>query len=135
DVYVRENIPAQSMEDLLDFNIYYAQLGDDQLGDFPLGDALSYYSDLFDCFQLGVATLGDTQLAECSYNQKVANYIDYQKDIFFNIGNNYKSTFLIGGGYPGEFADVDSTRREELRQLVLRIKPVQSIGYMLINYI
>lgn len=65
----------------------------------------------------------------------IANNLDEDLDSSFNIGSNLKSTFFIGGAYLGDYADVDESRKLEFRQLVLRIKPVQTIGYLFINYV
>lgn len=135
DVYVHENIPEQSIYQVLSSTDQIIQLGDAQMGDAQLANPFTFYDHLYECIQLGDVQMGDAQLNQCFYNQKVVNHIDYQKDIFFNIGDNYRSTFFIGGGYLGEFADVESSRREEFRQLILRIKPVQTVGFLLIDYV
>lgn len=84
-----------------------------QLGDFQLGD-----------FQLG------TQFFEL-----VVNHIDPDFDNNFNIGLNLRSTFFIGGNPIGTYADVDLERKDEFRQLILKIKPVQTVAYLFINYV
>jgi uncharacterized protein YmfQ (DUF2313 family) len=65
----------------------------------------------------------------------IANYIDETLDFSFNVGANLRSTFFIGGNPIGSFADVDVNRKEEFRQLVLRIKPVQTVAFLFINYV
>lgn len=65
----------------------------------------------------------------------VVNNLDEDLDSSFNIGTNLKSTFFIGGPYVGDYANVDANRKLEFRQLILRIKPVQTIAYLFINYI
>jgi len=68
------------------------------------------------------------------YN-RVINYIDESQDATFNIGDNLRSTFFVGGAPIGTFANVDINRKDEFRQLILRIKPVQTVGILFINYI
>jgi hypothetical protein len=68
------------------------------------------------------------------YDDCVANYIDYTKDEFFDTGDNLRNTFIISSAYPEFFADVEEIRREEFRQLILKIKPVQTVGFLFINY-
>lgn len=70
-----------------------------------------------------------------AYDNIIANHIDEDRDRLFNIGSNLRSTFFIGGGYLGTFANVDANRKDEFRQLILRLKPVQEIGFLLINYV
>lgn len=69
------------------------------------------------------------------YTKFVANHIEEARDWYFNIGTNLRSTFFIGGSYEGDFANVDINRKDEFRQLILTIKPVQTVGFLLINYI
>lgn len=68
------------------------------------------------------------------YNNLIANHIDEDEDLGFEIGDNLRSTFFIGGDPIGSFAVVDEARKKEFRQLVLRIKPVQSIAFLFIHY-
>lgn len=77
---------------------------------------------------------GDVQHGTTEGN-KVANKINQSEDNYFNIGLNYRSTFFIGGPYPGEFASVTASREEEFRQLIFKLKPTQTVGFLLINYI
>lgn len=64
----------------------------------------------------------------------IANHIDEASDWLFNIGDNLRSTFFIGGPSLGAFASVNEDRKNEFRQLILKIKPVQTVGYLFINY-
>lgn len=135
DVYVHENIPEQSPLSILQPLIGVGQLGDGQLGDFQLGDVYTYYSQFYTCAQLGNFQLGDFQLSECIWNQKVVNDINEAIDATFNIGNNYRSVFYICGATLGEFANVDENRKDEFRQLILKLKPVQTVAFLFINYV
>lgn len=56
--------------------------------------------------------------------------IDNQHPLF---GNNNR-TFFIGAQTVGQFVSLPATREQEFRELVLTIKPVNSIAYSLINY-
>ena len=64
----------------------------------------------------------------------VANHLDENLDASFVIGSNLRSTFFIGGPTAGSFANVLTSRKEELRHLILQLKPVQTVAYLLINY-
>lgn len=77
---------------------------------------------------------GSTEFGSVFYNC-IANSIYENEDAFFDVGENLRATFYIGGDPLGTFADVDEDRKLEFRQLILRLKPVQSIGFLFINYI
>lgn len=70
---------------------------------------------------------------------RIVNYIDDDRDSLFDVGTNFRSTFFIGGpldlGGLITTADVDVNRKPEFRQTILRIKPVQMVGFLIINYV
>jgi hypothetical protein len=134
DVYVYENLNLLTIEDVLSINNNYGQLGTFQLDDQQLGDVYSYYQDLFDYVQLNDQQLGSFQLNEYVYTNKIVNHIDELKDVSFNVGSSLRSTFFIGGNPLGTFANVPIERKNEFRQLILKLKPVQTVGFLLINY-
>lgn len=134
DVYVHENLNAFTIQQVLSLNPTFANWGQNNFGQMNFGDVQSYFSQYFSAINFGNANFGQFNWGQkFFYNQKVINHIDYQLDIYYNT-LNWKQVFYIGGQNLGDFADVPLARREELRQLILRIKPVQSIGYLLINY-
>ena len=70
------------------------------------------------------------------YTNKIANHIDENLDMNFSLGGSYKSSFFIGGdALNGWVADIPLARKKEFRELILKIKQVQSIGFLFINYI
>ncbi len=77
---------------------------------------------------------GDIQHGNIYYGDKIVNAIENNGDKFFDLGTNLRSTFFIGGSTPGSWATVDVNREVEFRQLVLKIKPVQTIAFLLINF-
>lgn len=117
DVYVYENIFPDGMGGYTtkDPLIITAGIGAqiDQYGEFEYGQAEygSYYENI------------------------IANYIDETIDWTLDIGDDLSGTFFIGGPTLGAFADVPEVRKAEFRQLILRIKPTQNVGYLFINYI
>lgn len=135
DVYVYENLALDSIEDILFLNNLAINLGQNNLGSFNLGDSYSVYDQYFTQFNLGSFNLGSANLNQQVYNNKVVNRIDANLDLLFNVGSSLRSTFFIGGNPLGTFANVDQNRKDEFRQLILKIKPVQTVGYLLINYI
>lgn len=69
------------------------------------------------------------------YNNKVANSIYQSVDNGFNLGGSFRCTFFIGGFNLGSYASVPASREIEFRKLILRLKPVQNIALLFINYI
>jgi hypothetical protein len=68
------------------------------------------------------------------WTDQIVNSIDPDKDKLFNVGSNLRSTFYICGSTLGAYASIDEDRKTELRQLILRLKPAQTVGFLLINY-
>ncbi|MCE3278024.1 MAG: hypothetical protein K0S44_215 [Bacteroidetes bacterium] len=68
------------------------------------------------------------------YANKIVNHIEEERDYHFDLGGTLKCTFFIGGNPIGSYANVPTTRKDEFRQLILRIKQVQDVGFLLINY-
>jgi uncharacterized protein YmfQ (DUF2313 family) len=131
-VFVHANNDYLSIEEILNEGEGY-QLNDFQLGDSQLGDAYSIYSDCFEVIQLGDYELGAWQLNSYKWCDIIANHIDKELDSRFFIGND-KRTFVIGGELFGKFGDIPAGQVNEFRQLVLKLKPVESVALLLINY-
>lgn len=141
NVYVHENLialypsgyysedPVYSLP-----QVNFAQLGDDQMGDFQLGDVRTFYTAYITEAQLNNFQLGDMQMDGYTWTQKVANGITNTEDRAFNLGENFRCTFFIGGPTLGTFANVPAVRELEFRQTILRLKPVPNIAILLINY-
>lgn len=83
--------------------------------------------------QHGMIQHGEGQTGSL-YKYKVANHIDESKDLLFSVGANLKSTFFIGGSPIGTNADVPSSQKDQFRQLILRLKHVQTVAFLFINY-
>lgn len=85
--------------------------------------------------ELGDHELGDAQLGG-GYDNIIANSIDPVVDSSFNVGSNLYSTFFIGGPNlnTSPWAYVPLAQQQQFRQLILKIKPVQTIGYLFIVY-
>lgn len=89
---------------------------------------------IFGQTQYGDGQYGATQYG-LGYNNKIVNHIEEHLDFFFDTGDNLRSTFFIGGNPIGSFAIVNPNRKNEFRQLILKIKPVQTVGFLFVNYI
>jgi len=116
DVYVYENRFSDGMGG------YYTQSPFDIIG----GGTLE--------LQHGDAQHGDAQHGG-SFSNIVANYIDEDLDSAFYISPDLRSTFFIGGTPLGTYANVSAARKDEFRQLILKLKPAQTVAYLFINYI
>lgn len=84
--------------------------------------------------QLADNQLGDAQLGG-AYNLLIANSIEQSIDSNFNVGSNLRSTFFIGGATLGAYAYIPQELERQFRQLVLKLKPAQTIAYLFIVYI
>lgn len=133
NVYVYENIPATNPIDALP-NVGFGQQGQGQQGDFQQGDKYIFYSYLISAVQQGQGQQGNFQQGG-EYNNKVVNNIEKAKDFPFNVGANYRSSFFIMGPTFGTFADIPAAREKEFRQLILKLKPLQTVAYLFINLI
>lgn len=84
--------------------------------------------------QHGPVNHGSVQHGKSVFD-KVVKSINPDIDKNFDVGSNLRSTFFIGDDPVGDFANVDSERESEFRELILKIKPTQSVGFLFINYI
>jgi len=134
NVYVHRNSTDITVGSAIAIAAGIAICGTAICGTAICGSEYSAFSEWFYEEQCGSAICGTAICGGKYYNNKVVNWIDYVKDIFFNIGDNNRSTFFIGGQVFGTFTNVDVERREEFRQLILRLKPVHSVAYLLIDY-
>lgn len=99
----------------------------------PTAQNPSVYATASSIGQLGQKQLGQFNIGSSNYDI-VANYIDLERDSTFVIGTNFKCLFFVGGQVKGDAANVDADRREEFRQLILQVKPLHTVGVLLINY-
>lgn len=94
-------------------------------------------------FSLLPYPIRNVQYGEIQYGQgqyggrwrnKVVNHIEESFDNAFGVGSNLRSTFFIGGSTPGSWVTVDVNRKDEFRQLILKIKPVQTVAFLLVYF-
>lgn len=93
-----------------------------------MGESLEVY-------QLGNAQCGQRPLAQI-YPKKIINskVNEYDKNFMWGLGN-LTPTFFISADPITATAQVNSTRESELRELILKIKPAGTVGYLNINFI
>lgn len=96
----------------------------------------------------------DDQYGDIEYGgeySKIVDYIEDYKDQPFDIGANYRSTFFITGNINAteyndvQYGDVEYTglpyafvlesRHKEFRQLIIKLKGAQEVGFLFVNYI
>lgn len=133
DVYVYENFAGEQPADFIVIP-EIAALNEANLDEFNLGDATTVYPELFGFPNLDEFNLGEFNLNDAVYLNVIVNSIPTEADSYFDIGQTSRATFFIGGFPQGSFADVPLIRRDEFRKLILTLKPVQNVGYLLINY-
>lgn len=87
----------------------------------------------------GLANYGNFQYGQVQYGQQsenlIVNSMDAAVDNTFDYNGNLERTFFIGGATVGDFANVPIARQQEFRQLVLTLKPVQTVCFQLINFV
>ena len=66
----------------------------------------------------------------------IANHITESLDEGFIVGSDIsmRATFFIGGAVFSNTANVPLNRKNEFKNLILKIKPAQMVGFLLINY-
>ena len=92
---------------------------------------------------IGLAIYGDVAYGETAYGSGwidegitiISNNLEAVRDATFSFGANYRSTFYIAGSTITTFANVDADREIEFRELVLKLKPAQTVGIAFVNYI
>jgi hypothetical protein len=81
-------------------------------------------SNVFGANNFGIANFGLLFERYYLYGEKVVNFIDAMQDETFKFGIENNSFFVVCGSILGTPADVELERREEIRQLILRLKPL-----------
>lgn len=130
-VFVHENVNDWSIEQILSITANN-QMGNNQMGVHQMGNVYTFHTG-FNKFQMGNAQMGTHQMGGFYWEDTIMNYINPEKDKYLQITDDFR-TFVICGEVFGEFGEVDALRLSEFRQLVLKIKPVKSVAYVLVNY-
>lgn len=108
DVYVHENTkPYKTPDEIVSTTTNDTQHGDDT--------------------QHGIGTQHGSTGYDVIANLSTPNEI-------FSVGPNLYATFFIGGPTLGEMANVPSSRLIEFRNLVLKLKPAQTVAFTFVNY-
>lgn len=67
--------------------------------------------------------------------QVIANSLESNEQHSFSDSSQLYATFFIGGSELGEFAEVDAIRERELREIIMKIKPLHTAAFIFINFI
>lgn len=137
DVYVHENIPEESPQSVLELVLGLGEMesGNSEMGELEMGSAETFYPSLFIVSEMGEIEMGSPEMDGFQYNNLVVNFINETPDSTFDIGQNFRSTFFIGGTVKGTFANVPLSRKDEFRKTILQLKPAQTVGILFINYV
>lgn len=105
----------------------------------------------FSGFQHGEFEHGEFEHGEFGM-ELLVNYIDSERDSTFDIGSSFATTFFVASSSFGTvdslgvttpdysasasdiLANVPLVRRDEFRELLLRLKPAKTIGVLLVNW-
>lgn len=95
--------------------------------------AINPESSYYNSFNYGGQVYGNNGILNST---KIVNYIDEIKDQNFIFGNeqHLRALFFIGAQTYPNFANIPQNRKREFRELILKLKPAQSGGILLINY-
>ncbi len=117
------------------FDVYvHENRFDDGMGGYVTQNPLTITGGVgFDDLQHGEVQHGVAQHGG-NYSNICVNYIDEVQDSQFNVGANLRSTFFIGGETLGDFAFIPLIRKDEFRQLILKLKPTQTVAYLFVSY-
>lgn len=136
-LYIHENLDGLYPQDVLPQLSYPMQSGDGQLADFQLGgyNYADDYPQFYEWFQLGDYQLGGGILGTIpQFNNKIANSLQRIEDLFVNLAP-VENTFYVCGQNLGDIVTLPQADEIPLRQLLLDIKPLNSVGFLLIEYI
>lgn len=126
-------IPARQSADYLQ-----AQLQAAGFDLYVYQNTLAVYPDYYDPSGLTEWEHGQWEHGElqhgAAWGDVVYNNLDYTKDIPFSYRTVLTGTFFVGGPTIGSFANVSEDRREELRRLILQLKPCEALGFLFITY-
>jgi hypothetical protein len=135
NVYVYENIPAQDP-----VTVMATALGDVSEYDTGSYGELTYGSGtdtaintLITPIQYGQFEFGQGEYGG-NYNNKVMNYLEPSLDLYQSQGINFRASFFIGGNPIGTFANIPASRETEFRQLILKLKPAQTVAFLFVTY-
>lgn len=91
-------------------------------------------SDFLDNVECGNAEYGEYEYGGI-LNNLCINHIEEEIDSLYSTDNGLRASIFIGGEILGDFANVPEVRRKEFKELIIKVKPIQEIAFLLINYV
>lgn len=93
----------------------------------------------FSLAEIGSCTFAETEFG-VTYDHitfpKVVDHVQESRDAGFFVYPNMRSTFYVAAPTAiTDYADVPLARKDEFRQLLIQLKPAQTVGYLIVNYI
>lgn len=101
----------------------------------PVSPTTASWSSITTPTQYGNAKQYGSNQYGVNFTNKLVNRIDENGDLFFNLGASYNCVFFIGGATAGTAANVPLVRKNEFRELILKLKQVQTVCLLYINYV
>jgi hypothetical protein len=134
-LFVYENLEGNSEEQTLGAANGIGAMGEDhsQMGEIEMGNVREFFEDKFTESEMGEIEMGLPEMGSYAYDDKVVNFLEHELDAPFVI-HDYRNTFFVGGSTIGSFANIAASDREIIRNLLLKIKKVNSIAILFINY-
>lgn len=134
NIYVQHYLFIQEQLRAAGFDVYvYENWFSDGMGGFVTKMPAQIIGVTPDDAIFGNIQFGQLQFGG-GYHNKCVQYIEEIKDAGFSVGN-WRTTFFVAGADISTFANVSSARKDEFRQLLISIKPLEMVGFLFVNYI
>lgn len=84
----------------------------------------------------GDLTIEHGAYSDVPYESIISDFIDKSREPVggFTLAE-LRSTFFIGGATFPNYANIPATQEKSFRQLILRLKPLHTVGFVQVNYI
>lgn len=113
------------------------QFGNYQFGQFQFNgyNVWDDYPEFYSSYQFGTYQFGNAQFnSQMKFNNNIANSLNRHYDSFVNLVP-LAHTFFVCGPNLGDVVTLPQSDEQQLRQLLLNIKPATAVGFLLIKYI
>lgn len=130
------DVPARSSAEFLEIQLQLAGFNVFVFENIPNSIPAIILSSplIFNIIQEGDAQLGNNQMGTQEFKNKIVNHIFEADETDFSIVANYKDVFFLSGSVFGTVATVPLERKDEFRQLVLKLKRVKTVAFLYIDY-
>ena len=134
-LYIHQNLAGDRLIDIVDYLVdpIYLPMGRYQMGQRRMGEVSSYRASLTSR-QHGSGQHNTMRTGQSTSVEVVANSMVPEQDRAFVIAHA-RMIFIVGGKERGEFGTANASRKAELRELILKLKPLHMAAVLLVNYI